>query len=670
MVMAATLVMIICMTFRIPYGYQGTIYALLISRENPRATLESSGTIFLVTGIGAAYLLISAWLVISVPILHFLWVIGSFFLAFFALGVVTNYGVTSIFAIVISVGVPLWDRHLSAETNVEDTLRLSLAASIGVLVTAVLELVFARIKPGDDVVLPIAERLAAVHSLLTSYAEGRCVDPATEKRVIRLEMIGTSTLRPALRRSDYSPEYGVQMSGVVALVGRLVDLAATLTQLSFDPSGADQTRFRRLAATVSSIRTDLMSRRIPEAIQFNADGDPSRGVPLLREMENIVTLIPQSFAGSRSIDEYLAPASDDLGRSKLIAADALVNPEHTKFALKGCLAASICYIIYNAIAWPGISTAVTTCLLTGLSTIGASRQKQILRLAGAIVGGFLIGMGSQMFILPYLDSIAGFTVLFILATALASWFMTSSPRLSYFGVQVAFAFYLINLQEFAMQTSLSVARDRAVGILLGLLMMWLVFDQLWGAPAAVEMKRTFISNLRLLAQFVREPVPGEKTLSIDRSYSLRETISVNLDKVTALADGVLFEFGSSRQQDLALRSRIRQWQPRLRTLFVARIALLKYRLQLPGFELPEAVAVAQQEFDDRISKMLDRMANRIEAEAPGTRDDFEDPFERLEQTIRTCCSEARQEFLPVELRTFLVLSRNIESMTVSLDREI
>jgi hypothetical protein len=32
--------------------------------------------------------------------------------------------------------------------------------------------------------------------------------------------------------------------------------------------------------------------------------------------------------------------------------------------------------------------------------------------------------------------------------------------------------------------------------------------------------------------------------------------------------------------------------------FVTRIALLKYRLQIPGFELPKAVRLAQQEFDD------------------------------------------------------------------------
>jgi multidrug resistance protein MdtO len=51
------------------------------------------------------------------------------------------------------------------------------------------------------------------------------------------------------------------------------------------------------------------------------------------------------------------------------------------------LGVAIGYIINNSIAWPGISTAVTTCLLTGLSTIGVSRQKQVLRFAGALVGG-------------------------------------------------------------------------------------------------------------------------------------------------------------------------------------------------------------------------------------------------------------------------------------------
>src|SRR3984893_16589088 len=669
MVVAATLVMIICMTFRVPYAFQGAIFALLVSRENPRATLASAGTLLLVSGASVAYMLITVWFVISLPMLHFVWIIVSFFAVFHVISTVTNYSVAVVFAFMISIGVPLWDRHLSAETNVEDTLRVVLAVLIGVVVTAAVELAYARVKPGDDIVLPIADRLAAVQGVLACYLEDRPVDGATERTITRLGMLGTSTLRKALSHSDYSGQYNAQMSAVAALVGRLVDMTATVTLPGLGPSGTDHERVRDLAAAVARIRSDVISRRIPGPIQFIPDDAPLRSPPLLREMEAIVALIPQAFAGSRSMYEDL-PDPDDLPRAKLVVPDALTNPEHLKFALRGCLAASVCYIIYNSLAWPGLSTSVTTCLLTALSTIGASRQKQTLRFAGVITGGFLFGMGSQIFILPYLDSIAGFTVLFVVVTVVASWFMTSGPRLSYFGMQIALAFYLVNLQEFAIQTSLATARDRVVGTLLGLFMMWLVFDQLGGAPAAIAMKRAFISNLRLLAEFARDPIAGDRARAIRRASSLRATIGATFDNVRSASDAVPFEFGPSREQDLALRSRIKHWQSQLRPLFLTRNALLKQRLQLPGFELPESVLMAQQEFDEDLATLLDGMADRMEGKASERGGDFADAFERLETTVRACGSEGPQEELAAGLRTFLALSRSIAGVAMSLDKEI
>jgi len=201
MVLAATLVMIICVAFRIPYAFEGAIYTFIVLRESPRATLQSAGAALLSVGIGAAYVLISAGFVISVPILHFLWVIGSFFLTFYALSAMINYGAASTFAIMIAVAVPIWDRHVSAETNVEDTLWLTLAVSVGAVISVAVELAFARVNPGDDIVLPIAERLSAVESLLACYAEGCPPDNASKNKVIRFGMRGTSSLRRLLRRS-------------------------------------------------------------------------------------------------------------------------------------------------------------------------------------------------------------------------------------------------------------------------------------------------------------------------------------------------------------------------------------------------------------------------------------------------------------------------------------
>ena len=257
-------------------------------------------------------------------------------------------------------------------------------------------------------------------------------------------------------------------------------------------------------------------------------------------------------------------------------------------------------------------------------------------------------------------------ILFVAVTAVSAWFMTSSPRLSYFGLQVALAFYLINLSEFKVQTSLAVARDRVVGILFGLFMMWLVFDRLWGTPTAVQMKKTFLSTLRLLGQFAGQPVTTDAKTAMARSLALGETINSNLDKVRALADGVLLEFGRSREQDLALRSRIRQSQPNLRMLFIACIVLRKYRIRLPGFELPAPIQAAQEEFDNRLATALNGMADQMEANRSTRMADMTSAYAQLEQAARKASPQLQPQFTP-QIESFLILARRIADLADSIE---
>src|SRR5258707_12172818 len=97
------------------------------------------------------------------------------------------------------------------------------------------------------------------------------------------------------------------------------------------------------------------------------------------------------------------------------------------------------------------------------------------------------------------------------------------------------------------------------------------------------MKITLTCSLRLLAQIAQAPFSKELRAPTDRSYAIREAINKNLEQTRALADGGLFEFGPTREQDLLWRDRIVRWQPQVRILFLTRIALWKYRAQLPGF---------------------------------------------------------------------------------------
>ncbi|MBV8552695.1 MAG: FUSC family protein [Acidobacteriaceae bacterium] len=669
MVIAATLAMIISMTFRLPEGAYGAVFALTTSRESPQATVAAVKTMTIAFVLAAAYELIGAMFFLDDPVKRLFWLIVTFFLMFYALSALTNYTAAARFGYLVIITTPLWDSHVSAETRVEGTLWAVWTITIASVITALLELISAELNQGFDLVKPIAESLSSVEQLLNCYAEDRSVDEAIEKRITRLAMVGVSRLRRNLQRSSYTSQYREQMGAILALVTRLVDLAANSIHLGIEVSDPERKRMRNLAERIADIRVDLERGMVPRQTESYTESEAC-AVPLLHEMETTVSQMHEVLVGSQSLKAYAPPAVGDAPRPTLLRRDALSNSEHIKFGLKGCLAASLCYIIYNLVDWPGISTAVTTCFLTALSTVGSSRQKQVLRITGAFVGGVVFGIGAQVFILPHLDSIGEFTVLFMVVTVISAWLSTCSARLSYFGTQVAVAFYLINLQEFKIQTSLGVARDRVAGILLGLFIMWLVFDQLWGAPAGVEMKRAFISNIRLLAQFAREPLSKDSRIAIEGTFTLRETINNSLDKVRSLADGVLFEFGPSREQDLALRNRIRQWQPQLRMLFLTRIALWKYRMRLPGFELPETISSAQEEFDGELAKTLDAMASRLEGKTNEREPGFEDSFKHLEQAVQSFSLEKPQEALLPRLETFLALSQRAESLATSLDSEI
>ena len=671
MVVASTLVMIISMTFGLPYGAYGAIYALILSRESLASTAEAVRMIVIGFAVAGAWIILGMTLALDDPILRFLWIVGSFFTGFWAMSALRNYAASGRFGYLIAITVALWDEHISPASKVEDTLWAVGVITMASLITLLIEAVFAAFRKSDVLMNAIGERLTAVEDLLTHYLGGSppsaFIGDTPGDTLARLAMTGTSRTRMTLSRSESNQQYIVQMSAVVALTGRLVDLAANLAHFTAGISATDHGRIAVLAQRIRDIRDDLARSAAPRATaEAGDDSAPPPALPLLGEMERTVSLLFQAATGSQSLNVFAPSAETAVPPEKPFFSGALLAPEHIRFALRGCLAATSCYIIFNVLAWPEISTSVTTCFVTALTTIGASRQKQLLRFAGALIGGFGLGMGAQVFILPYIDSIAGFTVLFIVVITAAAWVAVSSPRLSYLGVQVAVAFCLINLQEFRFQTSLAVARDRVVGILLGLLMMWLFFDQLWSTPAAVEMRRTFVSTLLLLARMTREPASKDLRKAIQESYDIRDTINAHFDRIRSLADGVLFEFGPSRQSDLETRDHLRRWLPQFRTLFVMRIAALKCRLRAPGFDVPETVRRSQEAYDELCARTLEQMADRVDGRENSGADQEEQSFATRKEALRNTELEARRELPSAQAQSFVTLFEAIDVLTTSL----
>ena len=669
MVVSASLVMLVTMIFQIPYGAFAAIYAFTASRENPDATLKDVQTTVFGYALGTAYVLIGAIFFSGEPVIRFTWVLCTLFVMFFFLRAVANYTVAVRFGYLVVITIPLWDQIIPAHRKVANTLWAILALTISNLITLAVELVYAHLHQIDSVTVALADRLQCTASMLRSWSAG-ITDRAHEEELTRLAILGTSRMRLDLLRSVHSTETTQEMGAVIALVGRLVDTAANLTHFSPESSSQDSARLNQLAARIDALVTPLLTRRTPPSVELPPERDTATSVPLLLEMERTVSLITATLRGSGPLVDY-GPAliEDEEPEKRFFHPDAFSNSDYIRFAIRGSLSAIACYLVYNLVAWPGISTSVTTCFLTALTTVGASRQKQLLRYAGALIGGVILGHGAQIFILPGIESISGFLVLFLAVSIPAAWISASGPRLSYFGVQMALAFYLINLQEFKFQTSLSIARDRLGGVFLGLLAMWLIFDQLWEASAIVAMRRTFVSSLQNMANLMKEPLSSDQRVAIERSYVLRETINGNFDKLRQQADGVMLEFGPSRAQDIAERTRILHWQLDLRVLFLARVALLKYRLRLPGFELQEPIIEAQEVFDTGIGERLDRLAGLLQSTpVPELHQTPLAPI--LEKAIHDCCAVEPPDPLAGRLRSFVPLCRRVESLVSSLEQEI
>jgi multidrug resistance protein MdtO len=609
MVIAASITAVLIVTFRIPGGAIGVLSAFLLSRESLQSTAQSTLALGSAFVLGGLFIPIGSRFFASIPITHFLWEGISLFIVFFLLRTLTNFLVAINIGAIATAMFAIWYLPGPGEKNVELSLWQVLAALIGTVVTLAVEVVFHAIHHDDELVVGVEVRLQHIEALMEDYATNRPVSPETSRMLAQYAVVGVGALRRELARRNQEAIQRMRTSALVSLTGRAIDFAAALSNTLSSPTPQEQQRAAQLAQRIAEVRRRLQTHEAPSRLETPAG---SAGTPLFTELETMVSLMSSVFVSESSIDPRLEVLESPPSSNRIFVQDAFSNPEHLTFVLGGTLAAMFCYVLYVSLDWPGISTSVTTCVFTALASVGTSRQKQVLRIAGAVLGGFVFGIGSQMFILPNIDSITGFIVLFAVVTAIAAWVSTSSSRLSYAGLQIALAFYLITLNEFHFQTSLTLARDRAVGVLLGGFAMWLVFERLYPRPAGDEMVRIFISNLRLLAELVNASPAGTDTEAIIRIRRQRDQVYRYFNDVNSQADAVPFETGLARAADMAARDRIRRWQASLRTFYLLEAPLIQFRVFGDVSMKSRPFAQMHNRFREQCSRSFEHMAESLE----------------------------------------------------------
>jgi multidrug resistance protein MdtO len=481
-------------------------------------------------------------------------------------------------------------------------------------------------------------------------------------KLAQFAMIGVSRLRKLALTANSGRQDTARLSATVSFVGRLVDILAGFRRFhTISPS--DAPRIQALGDQLRKLHQKLHARNDDKQV-IQPLITPADGPLILLSLEQTTEMLRMSLSPapgqSFALDE-INPAPPTL-----LKPDAFHNREHLNFALRGCLAATLCYFLFNAVFWPGLNTSLFTCVVTAVTSIGSSRQKQLMRFSGAFLGGVVLGIGSQVLILPMLDTVAGFTVMFATVTAVAAWILTSSPRLSYFGNQLALAFYLIQLRGPSPQTNLAIARDNIMGIMLGLVMMWLVFETLGSKPAVQVMRELFADSLHLMAQLATPWARG-KPADLQKIRTLREKISQNFFGVTAQGDAVLFEIGRSRDQSLAVRQRLFEWQPQLRSLFLLQISLLQYRVQVAPRDLPAPIVRAAERFDSEIAALLEGMARAFRFKDTSFKpDNIQMAYADLEQAI----FDGFHNEPPLRSRAVLTISGQIIDVASRLLAEI
>lgn len=319
----------------------------------------------------------------------------------------------------------------------------------------------------------LADRLAATAALL------RSPDEETQASVDRLLRQGDAGLKE-LHKSARG-EHGLP-GGAGTALARAID--STMAILSYGILLVPRLHDEASRATALGL-VDTLGEMV--AI-LNRGGYPIGVVPptidplsLAPETASLLHLLRAEMAGFADGPFIVAPEE----KSGFLSPDAFSNPAYARYALKTTAAALFCYLTFQQLDWPGIHTSLITCFVVSLGSAGETIEKLTLRITGCLVGAAL-GFGALIFVIPHTDSIVSLMAIIVAGTLPAAWVAAGGPRISYAGIQIAYAYYLVVLQGPAPAFDLTVGRDRVIGVLFGNVVVYLLFTKVWPVSISAD----------------------------------------------------------------------------------------------------------------------------------------------------------------------------------------
>ncbi len=626
LVVTVTIVTIVSLTLQVPQLPFSAFFCVFATKEHRGLTFVTA-VLFIVGATGATLvnLLLYTWTFdypeIRVPVMASLIFCGMFLSRTFVIGPL-GFIVGFFSALMLTIG----EAAPTTETLVRDELWLWVAIVYPIALTVFVNELLLPTDAWTTLVRGLELRLDAASAALNRVIREGSAGGQTNQPLLDLATRGSGPMLALLHFAETNdPPLMRRHPFLMERIAAASHLANAAASLEFrDPQAVSTDDILHAKTLLSEI--EQLKALLPEKERVLSSRQillQRPAFPQLRELQ---------FAVESFRDAMVKGASDyssvNVAKQKkpLFSSDAFSNPAHVRFALKVTFAAMICYILYSALDWPGISTSFVTCCFIALGNTGATIYKSWLRFFGCLGGG-LLGYMVIFFLIPNMVSITSLVMVTAVGTALGGWIASGSDRIAYAGVQFVFAFYLCIFQGFAPEANLTTARDRLIGILLGTVVSAVMFRYVWPERAADQLRVTLARVLRTISQLVDLP-KVDLAIEIEevRARSLHSDLSRDMDSVMVLLEQATVEnvmFDNPKNFSSTALERITS---HVQTLGLVATALLR-QTKLEEWQLQgQPVQASEARLRGAVSDYLKRMAVSVEKGESLPPDDFESAF--------------------------------------------
>jgi multidrug resistance protein MdtO len=577
----------------------------LVSHESPLSCLRDLMTLLSGAALGTIVILLMMIVTGDHPVARVVGLAVCTFVAafFFRTSVVPGFPMA--FGCLTYMVISLWEYPIRDERILHLSLWPLGTLSIVAFSAMLVEVLFNRSDPLASLRREIKIRCGALDRLFQLCAKNAEPDEIERQSAIvrRYSVTGEGRLHALLeqisnRKICGEPELRKLRASVMTL-DRLFVLGSAFA-LQGDPLGEESARLERIGKAILAIgdaqfaqaRKILGDSQAPSQTELDRIEQSARH--LAESAESPATVEPVTTS-----EPAPSFASWKGALKKLLLPDAFTNPDHVIYALKLSLCATICYVIYQGLAWPGISTSFFTVYFTGLSTTGTTNRKLFFRIIGSTVGGMILGIGCLVFVFPNLEGVQGFLLVIAAVSFIGAW-VAASPHFGYLGLQTTFSFNLIALERLRAADQMTPARDRLLGITLGFLVMFVIFHQVRPERTVDTMRRLLSRVLRAQAAIIRLSSGQPSAAEAAKLAEINRQIVTMASTLANFAHAVQYEFPPDRDGDMRVSNEILAAAAKAEDLL---ICVRAWPLELDGKQSAERLQSIRDSFENALANL-------------------------------------------------------------------